>query len=79
MIVYFLEVSGSLDHCTSISEYPANIYLFKFNNKNIGKRCEICSELTIKTPKDVVLVFLLLTLNIFYTCFLVFPLLTLNK
>ena len=27
-----------------------NIYLFKFNNKNTRKRCEICSKLTIKTP-----------------------------
>ena len=29
---------------------PANIYLFKVNNRNITKRCEICSKLTIKTP-----------------------------
>ena len=34
------------------SDYaPANIYLFKVNNKNIRKRCEICSKLTIKTPE----------------------------
>ena len=32
-----------------IRPYPPNIYLFKVNNRNIGKRCEICSELTIKT------------------------------
>ena len=31
--------------------YPANIYLFKINNGNGKKRCEICSKLTIKTPK----------------------------
>ena len=30
--------------------YPDNIYLFKFNNRNTRKRCEICSKLTIKTP-----------------------------
>ena len=29
--------------------YPANIYLFKVNNRNTRKRCEICSKLTIKT------------------------------
>ena len=29
---------------------PGNIYLFKVNNSNSRKRCEICSELTIKTP-----------------------------
>ena len=30
---------------------PANIYLFKFNNKNTRKSCEIWSKLTIKTAK----------------------------
>ena len=29
----------------------ANIYLFKLNNRNTRKRCEICSKLPIKTPK----------------------------
>ena len=29
---------------------PPNIYLLKVNNRN-RKRCEICSELTIKTPE----------------------------
>ena len=29
---------------------PANIYLFKINNRNTRKRSEICSKLTIKTP-----------------------------
>ena len=28
-----------------------NIYLFKFNNSNTGKRCKICSKLTLKTPQ----------------------------
>ena len=49
---------------------PANIYLFKILNRNTTKRCEICSKLTFKTPErrlDVVLLFLLLALNIFYT------------
>ena len=30
---------------------PANIYLFKDNNRNTTKRCEICSKLTLKTPE----------------------------
>ena len=34
-----------------ISVFPANIYLFKDNNRNSRKRCEICSKLTIKTPE----------------------------
>ena len=31
--------------------FPAGIYLHKVNNRNTRKRCEICSKLTIKTPK----------------------------
>ena len=34
--------------------HPADIYLFKVNDKNTGKMCEICSKLTIKTPEDVI-------------------------
>ena len=34
-----------------ITNFPANIYLFKVNNSNIRKRCEIYSKLTIKTPE----------------------------
>ena len=52
--------------------YPASIYLFKVNYINTRKRCEIFDV------SDVVLVFLLLTLKIFHTFFLVFLLLTLN-
>ena len=29
--------------------HPANIYIFKVNNRNTRKRSEICSKLTIKT------------------------------
>ena len=31
--------------------HPDNIYLFKVNNINIRKRCDIYSKLTIKTPE----------------------------
>ena len=34
-----------------VSNSPANIYLFKVNNRNTRKSCEICSKLTIKTPE----------------------------
>ena len=35
-----------------LSKYvPAIIYLFKLNNRNTRKRCEICSKLTVKTPE----------------------------
>ena len=30
---------------------PADIYLLQVNNRNTRTRCEICSKLTIKTPK----------------------------
>ena len=65
-----------------VISFPANTYVFIVNNRNTRKRCEIRSNLTIKRPDwrhDGALMFLLLTLNIFYTLFLVFLLLTLNK
>ena len=30
---------------------PASNYMFKVNNRNTRTRCEICSELTVKTPE----------------------------
>ena len=76
------ELSGRKDICVLgnvltlqiiLRNYPANIYLFKVNNRNNRKRCEICSKLTIKTPgvfivnfkhiSHLFLLFLLLTLN----------------
>ena len=35
----------------SIRYYPANIYLFKANNRNTRKQCKIYSGLTIKTRR----------------------------
>ena len=32
-------------------EFLTNNYLFEVNNRNARKRCEICSELTIKAPE----------------------------
>ena len=58
--IYPFSVANILG-CIFITPYPTNIYLFKVNNKNIRKRCEIRSKLIIKTPErdvnDVVLVF----------------------
>ena len=34
-----------------VDDNPANIYLFKVNNRNARKRCETSSKLTIKTPE----------------------------
>ena len=33
------------------SANPANIYLFKVDNRNTRKRCKICSKLAIKTSE----------------------------
>ena len=51
---------------------PANMYLFKVNNRNTRTRCEICSKLTWhhqNDVKDLVVESLLLTLNLFHTFF----------
>ena len=51
--------------------YQVNIYLSKVKNKNTGKKCEICSKLTIKTLEErhwrVFIVHT--TLNILHTIF----------
>ena len=44
--------------------HPADIYLFKVNNRNIKKKVRNMFKVN-----DVVLVFLLLTLNIFHIFF----------
>ena len=36
----------------SIAAFPANIYLFKFNNRYTRKRFEICSKLTTARPEQ---------------------------
>ena len=53
---------------------PVNIYLFKVNNTNTRTRLEICSKLKRHQNDidDIVLVFLLLTVNIYHTFFLSF-------
>ena len=33
------------------STYPANVSLFKVNNRNTRKKSKICLKLTIKTPE----------------------------
>ena len=34
------------------SNFPANSYLFKVTSTNTGKRCEICSKLSMKTAAE---------------------------
>ena len=52
--------------CAEVCVNPANLYLFKTNNRNLSKRCEVCSKLR-NNVVNVVLVFSLLTLNILHT------------
>ena len=67
--------------CNVWLTYPANIYLFKFNNINIRQKCKICSKLIIKTserrqlPRSGVLI---VNFENIKRLFLVFLLLTLN-
>ena len=56
---------------------PADIYLLKVNNRNTRTRCEICSKLTTKTPDVVLIVFTVIFEHI-SPLVLVFLLLTLN-
>ena len=66
-IEYFEKQQILIESCSK------NIYLFKVNNKNTRKRCEVCSNLKIMTPNrrhqnvinGLVLMPLLLTLTIF--------------
>ena len=47
--------------------YPAGNYMFRVNNRNTRRKCEICSKLTIKTPYWRRSSVLLLTLNICFS------------
>ena len=44
-------MQGILKYIGDSMSLPANSYLFKVNNKNTRKRCEICLKLTMKTPE----------------------------
>ena len=48
-IPFFAKKESSAVSAKLVSNFPANIYLFKVNKRNIRKRCEKCSKLTIKT------------------------------
>ena len=64
-------VEATFENC-SFWSIPVDNNMFKVNNTNTRKRCEICSQLTIKDTRmtpDIVLFSLLLTLNIFHTLF----------
>ena len=45
----YIETNRHRDNSTYRDK--ANFYLFKVNKRNTRKSCEICSKLTIKTPK----------------------------
>ena len=44
-----ISFSGTSDNDKRLN--PVGIYMLKVNNGNTRIRCEICSELTIKTPE----------------------------
>ena len=37
-----------INYLNKIKRYPAGNYMYKVNNRNIRKKCEICSKLAIK-------------------------------
>ena len=47
----FFKVNKKYVHFCYPSVFPFIIYLFKVNNRNTRKRCEICLKLRIKTPE----------------------------
>ena len=48
-IIYY--ISCMIFHESNFyQQNPANIYLFKVNDRKTEKMCEICSKSTIKTP-----------------------------
>ena len=49
-------------------DIPANKYMPKFTNTNTGKKCEICSKLTVKTPCYCSGVFIVNLGHILLTC-----------
>ena len=49
---FYVQFRINFSFCTFSRHFLANIYSFKFNNRSIRKRCEICSKLTIKTPEQ---------------------------
>ena len=57
--------SKSKYETNKLSTIPADIYLFKANNKNTRGRCEICSKLKTKTPEQLTSVW-------FFSCKLFF-------
>ena len=64
-IQLFSQKMRTVDACLS-----ADIYLLKTNNRNIRSMWEICSKLTIKTPKQCLIgFFLFLFLRICYSSF----------
>ena len=50
--VYYAQTTKVLQQKSSVLvKFSDNIYLFKVNDRNTRKRCDICSKLTIKVPE----------------------------
>ena len=44
-------LQGTKNNSRETTSFPANIYLYKANNRDTRRRCEMCSQLTIKAPE----------------------------
>ena len=51
LIVDFAVNKSMLNFLFCVNDNPVGIYLLKVDIRNTRTRCEICSELTIKTPE----------------------------
>ena len=49
--VTFVNILIKFKEKLQVNSTPAKIYFFKFYNRSTSKRCNKCSELTIKTSK----------------------------
>ena len=66
--IYFSQLLKTIFCLKLLFLKPNQHFLLEFSNMKSRIQCKICSNLTIEAP-DVVLVFLLLTLNVFGTLF----------
>ena len=50
-VVTKTNISKLSSSCDKKYTHPITIHLFKVNNSNTRRKCELCSKLTIKTPE----------------------------
>ena len=72
-----VDINWTMWNTWSVENLPANIPLFEVNSRSTRKSCEICSKSTIKSPESFWCFYC--SPWSYFTPFLVFLLVTLNK